>query len=327
MDLLNGTKNQHFVSQVEQRLNAVNPSAREENKKIYSFSLKDRESHSIILDSEKGFKISRTLNLKDIFSFDILGKDVERYNFEKLFHQYETNIKSNTESLISKLPTPGADIKPEILNIFASKFLNFVRNPYSIKKALDTFFPLRNIHPTDPIHYKNFERVLNGRKPHQSYLCEQLGVTEEEYVDWLSVIFLCLTPIEGDQPNFLEKTVKDLFENPNLFIMVFIYTYDEKTCLLSDRGYSIPLPEKDDHMAWDFNLYSNGFIRYFFGDFDFLVPASASKYLIENLKVAPKSIPVHNVVNDLNELEQYNKHVVYQCHKNVFNSSVECYGL
>lgn len=326
MDLQDVTKNQHFVPQVEQRLNAINPLASPRNQKILSFSLDDRESHSIRLDSPRGFKISQTLSLNDIFSFDILEKESERYNFEKLFHQYEASINTNTESLISKLPQAGADIKSEILNLFVSKFLNFIRNPYSVKKVLNTFPSLRNVHPTDPVHYRNFERVLNGRKPQQEYLCKQLGVTKEEYADWLTIIFLLLTPLKEDQPNFLEEVVKGIYENPDKFIMVIIYTYDHKTCLLSDRGYSIPLPEQE-HMAWDFNLYSHGFIRYIFGDINSLAPANAPSSLIETFKSRPKSIDVHNIVNDLDSLEQYNKHVVYQCFNNVFNSSTDCYGL
>jgi len=326
MDLQDVTINQHFVPQVEQRLNAINPIDKKKNQKIYSFSLTDRESYFISLDSEKGFKISNTLSLNDVFSFDVLEKEAARYNFEKLFHQYETNIRLNTESLISKLPYAGADIKSEILNIFLSKFLNFVRNPYSIKKVLNTFPSLRNIHPTNPIHYQNFERVLNGRKPQQSNLCKKLGISKEEYRNWLSVIFLLLTPFEEGKPNFLEQVIKGLYENPETFIMVLIYTYDDKTCLLSDRGYSIPLPE-NEHMTWDFNLYAHGFIRYFFGNLNLLAPASTSKELVERFKSEHKSINVHNIVNDLSALEQYNKQVVYQCHKNVFNSSFECYGL
>lgn len=326
MNLQDVTKNQHFVSQVEQRLNAINPLAKDENQKIYSFSLKDRELYAVSLDSESGSKISNTLSLNDIFSFDVLGKEAVRYNFEKLFHHYEVSIKTNTESLISKLPTVGADVTSEILNIFLSKFLNFVRNPYSIKKVLNTFPQLRRLHPNDPVHYKNFERVLNGRKPQQAYICEKLGITENEYVDWLSIIFILLTQLDKSQPNLLEQVVKGLYENKETFIMVIIYTYDDKTCLLSDRGYSIPLPESD-HLAWDFNLYSNGFIRYIFGNLDLLAPTSAPKELIEKFKARSKSINVHNVINDFNALAQYNKHVVYQCHKNVFNSSTTCYGL
>lgn len=224
MDLQDLTKNQHFVSQVEQRLNSLNPLAKEGNQRIYSFSLQNRESHAIHLDSDKGAKISNTLILNDIFSFEVLKKEVARYNFEKLFHQYEVSIRENTNSLLSKLPNAGVDIKSEILNIFISKFLNFVRNPYSIKKVLNTFPRLSGIKPTDPVHYKNFERVLNGRKPQQKYLCNKLGVTEDDYIKWLSVIFLLLVPFEEEQPNFLDKVVRSLYEDQDLLVMI-LYIY------------------------------------------------------------------------------------------------------
>lgn len=327
MNLQDITINQHFVPQVEQRLNAINPSDDKKKQKIYSFSLIDRESYSIHLDSEEGSKIAKTLSLNDLFSFDVLDREPTRYNFEKLFHQYEANIKSNTESLIAKLSCPNVDVKSEILNIFLSKFLNFVRNPYSIEKVLNTFASLKNVYPTNPIHYKNFERVLNGRKLHQIYLCEQLNISEKKYRDWLAIIFLSLTSFdEENQPNFLEQMIKGLYENSETYISVTIYTYDDKTCLLSDRGYSIPFPE-NKHMIWDFNLYSHGFIRYAFLDLEALTPKRTPQNIIEKYKAAPKSINVHNIVNDLNALEQYNKHVIYQCHKNVFNASSECYGI
>lgn len=326
MDLQDTTRNQHFVSQVEQRLNAINPSAKAVNQKIYSFSVVDRESYEIELDSPNGLKINKTLSITDIFSFDVLEGKTERYNFEKLFHQYEVDINLNTISLISKLSNTGSDIKPEILNLFTSKLLNFVRNPYSIKKVLNTFPALKNVYPTNPVHYKNFEKVLKGRKPQQQQLCKHLGISEEEYSDWLGVIFLLLTQLEDGRTNFLEQVIKGLFENPDNFIMIIVYTYDDKTCLLSDRGYSVPLPEQE-HMAWDFNLNSHGFIRYIFGDLDTLLPPNTPKSIIETYKARPRSISVSHMINDLNTLGQYNKHVVYQCYKNIFSSSIKCYGL
>jgi hypothetical protein len=326
MNLKDATRNQHFVPQVEQRLNAINPSAREENQRVYAFNLVDRENYELKIISDNGTKISNSLSLNDLFSFDILKEHDDRYNFEKLFHKYELNIKKNTQSLLEKLATTGADIKSEVLDIFTSKFLNFVRNPYSIKKILNTFPSLTNVHPTNPVHYKNFERVLKGRKPQQKHLCEKLGISEREYTDWLSIIFLLLTPLDKDNSNFLEQVIKGLYESPESFIMVLIYTYDEKTCLLSDRGYSIPLPEQD-HMAFDFNLCSNAFIRYAFSNIDALAPPEAPRELVEVFKSRPKTIDVHSFVNDLSALEQYNKHVVYQCFETVFNSSTECYGL
>lgn len=326
MNLKDATRNQHFVPQIEQRLNAINPNAKEENQKIYEFDLIDRENYKIKIRSNNGARISNALSLNDLFSFDVIKDTTERYNFEKLFHKYESSIKTNTQSLLRKLHIKGSDIQSEILDIFASKFLNFVRNPYSVKKILNTFPPLTNVHPTDPVHYKNFERILKGQKPQQKYLCEKLGISESEYTEWLAIIFLLLAPIDKENPNFLEQVIKGLYESPESFIMVLIYTYDKKTCLLSDRGYSIPLPEKD-HMAFDFNLCSNAFIRYGFSNIDALAPAEAPKELIETFKSRPKTIGVHHFTNDLSALEQYNKNVVYQCFETVFNSNAECYGL
>lgn len=326
MDLQDVTKNQHFVPQVEQRLNAINPSAKEENQKIYSFSVVDRERYSFKLESNKGSKISKTLSLHDLFSFDVLKEQAARYNFERLFHKYESSIKCNTESLLSKLSVANSDIKSEILDLFIAKFLNFIRNPYSIKKVLNTFPMLRNLRPTDKVHAENFKRVLEGRKPQQDYLCKQLDISIEEYTDWLSIMFLILTPLEDEQPNFLEEVVKDMYENPDAFIMVLIYTYDTETCLLSDRGYSIPLTDSD-HMAWDFNLSSVGFIRYIFANIDLVAPSNAPLELVEEYKSRPKVVHVHRMVNDMDALERYNQHVAYQCFNNVYNSKPECYGL
>lgn len=326
MNLKDPTKNQHFVPQVEQRLNASNPRAEDENKRVYAFNLIDRENHKIKLKNSDGIKITKSLSLNDLFSFDVIEKDPQRYNFESLFQKYESSIKDNTLSLLKKLPTNGADINPEILDIFTSKFINFVRNPYSIKKVLNSFPALTKVHPTDPSLYANFRRILKGRKPHQKYLCEELEISEKEYAEWLSVIFLLLAPLDKEKPNLLEQIIKSIYESRDSFIMIMIHTYDENTCLLSDRGYSIPLPE-NDHMAFDFNLCSNAFIRYVFGNIDAIAPKTAPKERIELFKSMPKIINAHHFSNDLNALEQYNRHVVYQCFNTVFNSSTECYGL
>lgn len=326
MDLKNKTKDQHFVSRVELRFNAINSNASEKNQKVYSFSLKDRETYSIHLDSESGFKINKTLSYIDIFSFDVLESGAERYNFEDLFQRYEEDIKANTERLISKISNNDHEIKSEILNIFCSKFLNFVRNPFSIKKVINTFPMLRNMYPTDTVHYNNLKRVLNGKKPHQTHLCNQLGISERDYADWLAIIFLLLTPLEENQSNFLEQIIKNLYENPETYIMVIIYSYDQQTCLLSDRGYSSPIAN-EMCTTWDFNLHSHGFIRYSFASINELAPANTPKSFIDAFKLLPKSINVYNIKNDFEALEIYNKNTIYQCYQNVFNADTQIYGI
>lgn len=326
MDLKSEAKNQHFLSQTEQRLNALNPEAtNERNMRIYEFDLVDRESYKVEPRSKRGAVIGSTLSLHDLFSFDVLGSGSDRYNFEELFHQYESGTKSRTLELLQKLDVVGADIASEIVNLFSMKFLNFVRNPYSVKKILNTFPCLMQVQPTDPIHLANFNRVLAGRKPQQRYLCDKLQISEGEYVAWLAIIFLLLTPLAKDDGNFLNDMVKGLFESQELYLMVFIHTYDEHSCLLSDRGYSEPLRE-DERFAFDFNLYANGFIRYAFVSIDSVASGRLSKRQIDIFK-STKKISAHHIRNDLQALKIYNRHVVYQCHSQVFCSNLECFGL
>ena len=325
MNLQDSAINQHFLSQVEQRLNAINPNAKLKNQRIYAFDLQDRESYKISLRFNNGVKIHNTLSLDDLFSFDVIEKIDKRYNFELLFHKYDTTIKCSTSMLLEKIKHKH-DIKKEIFNIFSSKFLNFIRNPYSIKKVINTFPDLLKYTPTNQEDYKNFNRIINGKKPHQNYLCMQLDISDQDYIDWLTIIFMLLSHFQLDQPNFMEEMVKNLYENPNVFVIVYIYTYNDKSCLLSDRGYSIPIPG-EDHMAFDFNLCSNAFIRYVFGEVNKLAPYDTPEKLLESYKTSPKVVRVHNSPNDLDALAQYHRHVVYQCHSTVYNSNLECYGL
>ena len=326
MDLRDPTKNQHFLPQVEQRLNAINPQTKSENQKIYSFSVKDRDAGIVSINSEKGVRISNNLSLHDLFSFDVLGKEANRYNFEKLFHSYEATIKSNIESLLSKINSPEADIRPEIINIFRFKILNFVRNPYSIEKILATFSAFKDIFPTDSIHYENFNRVLNGIKPQQKYLCKQLDITEDEYKEWLATIFLLLTPMKEGQLNFLDQFIKKIYENLNLFTQINIYTYNDETCLLSDRGYN-EYEINGDNMVWEFNLCSYGFIRYAFVNIDAFIPENISKEIVDFYKSKPKSISIMKMHNDLTQLKYYNQRTVELCHEHVFGSRKEYKGV
>lgn len=326
MDLRDLTKNQHFVPQVEQRLNAINTQVKSENQRIYSFSVRDRDLHTVKVDSEKGIKISKNLSLHDLFSFDVLAEEASRYNFEKLFQDYETRIKVNTESILSKIDTHRADIKIEIINIFMFKVLNFIRNPYSIKSALSTFSEFKDKYPTDPVHFKNFERVLNGRKPQSKYLCRQLDITENEYREWLAIIFFMLTPMKEGYSNFFNQLVKRIYENSDLFIQVHIYTYDNETCLLSDRGHNKYEIDKDK-MVWEFNLHSKGFIKYGFVNIDTCIPEHISEEIVAYYKSNIKTISTMHMHNDLTQLEIYNQNTIAYCHEKVFSSSSNCYGV
>jgi hypothetical protein len=174
----NLTASQHFVSQVEQRLNALNPNAIPENQRIYSYTVVDRESFTLSLDSQRGSKISNNLAIRDLSSFDVMPNQDLRSNLEEMFHQYEGVIRTNTVRLLQKLEQGQGDIKTEILELFAAKLMNFLRNPYSVKKVLNTIGGVLQFHPTDP-------QILANMRP---YLPERNRTKSISAISWESVL-------------------------------------------------------------------------------------------------------------------------------------------
>lgn len=332
--LPNPTARQHYVSQTEQRLNAINPGAKSENQRVYSFSLVDRENFTLSLDSPNGRLISQSLSLRDVFSFDVLPNKT-RQNFEDLFAGYEATIQKSTLSLLSKLDGGGSsDIKDDLLTIFVAKFMNFLRNPFSIKKVLNTVGPLLRYEPTDPDILAQFKMVVDGSKPQEAYLCGELGITPDEYRGWLRALFLMLTRLMPDQPNFMEHTVKSLYEMPSGFPMACVHRYTsedpDKVCLLSDRGFASPLPEP--HTSFNFNLSSRAFISYVFTPIEKIdppisVPHQVLEKLFEAYRNSRKTVRVTHSLNDFAALARYNQSVVSWCFKNVYASSPTVHGV
>jgi hypothetical protein len=328
MQLANNTIAQHFLSQTEQRLNALNPQALPRNQKIFSFSLTDREIYAITLDNAKGRLIARNLCLDDLFSFDVKGGSSLRMNFESLFARYEGDVRRHTESLIQKLSVEGSDIKTEVIEICAAKIMSLCRNPYSIKKVLNTFGNVRTFHPTDPDLLQLYSVIISGTKPQQEYMCSQIGISTSEYQDWLSVLFMLLVP--NGELNLLESIIKDLYEKSSVDTLIQVHRYigehSDKRCLLSDRGYTNFQPP-GPHLAIEFNLSAQAFIRYLFADIDKLAPPGTPAHLLAAYKNRPKVVKVNVITNDLKELADYNRRAVYQCHSKIYCSNNIVYGL
>ena len=330
MVLANATKCQHFLSQVEQRLNAINPNASKESQKIYSFSVIDRENYLIHLDSEEGNKIENNLSFFDLFSFDVVNKNI-RYNFEEIFSQYESKVETHTKSLLDKLVNKtSSDYTDDVINIFIAKNLNFFRNPYGIKKALDTIGVINKYSPTNPELYDTYKKLKEGNKPHQKYVCSSFGISESEYEEWLRALFMLLYP-KLNRRNPLEDIAKELFEQDSHHIMAIVFNYTgehaDKKCLLSDRGYSEPLSEDKASLFLSFNLCSNAFIGYAFTDIqNTSLVRKPSQRIIGLYKGLPKRASVHYKENDLAALSIYNRHVIYQSYGKVYSSSKYIYG-
>lgn len=321
--LENDTRNQHFLTRVEQKLNALNPQAADRNLRIYSFRLVDRESYSLILERPNGRPIGSNLSLFDLFSFDVLG-DSQRLNFESLFQKYETNIETHTKNLLAKLNVRNGDIKAEVIDLFAAKMLNFLRNPFSIIKVLNSFPNLASYEPVDPALLADYRRVVSGKKPHQVHLCARLGITDRQYLEWLRLLFILLMQMREGQPNLFEAIMKTLVEDRKTHVTAFVFEYDQDRCLLSDRGFSQPIPD-GPHMAFSFNLCSTAFIDYVFADPRVLLQGRASPefidYALSASRTLPQTVNVTHTRNDPTPLARYNRRVIEQCHERVYCSA------
>ena len=275
------TKNQHFLSQVEQRLNSCNPLAEEKKQKIHAFEIADRESFK--LKNVKGIKIQNNLSLDDLFSFDIVDKKI-RSNFESIFNIYECKIKQYTESILTKLHNNDKNIEEELLYLFSSKLLNSFRNPFCIKKTLNTIGIGASLYPVDTENAEEYKKIIEGNKPHQKYTCELLEITKEEYQTWLKSLFMLLIRPKEGIPNVLEEMVKTLFTDKSYFTMVDVFHYTNEGILLSDRSYTVD-DLNTNNMIFYFNLCSNAFIVYSFIDYKSLqIPQGFSQQRIDDYK-------------------------------------------
>lgn len=323
----NDTRNQHFLTRVEQKLNALNPNADGRNLRIYSFEIVDREKYTLALESPKGRPIGSNLSLFDLFSFDVQGTSPLRLNFEKLFQKYETSIEVHTKNLLAKLNRNDPDIKAEIVDLFAAKLLNFVRNPFSIAKVLNSFPGLTRYDPADPALLADYRRIVSGRKPHQARLCAELGISNTQYVEWLRLLFMLLTPMMAGRPNLFEEVIKKLMEDPKTHVAAFVCEYDSERCLLSDRGFSQPI-EDGPHMAFSFNLCATAFVDYIFADPATLLQGKAppefiARALADRERLRPKRIDVTFRRNDLEMLARFNRRAIEQCYGRVYCSVKE----
>lgn len=96
--LQNPTRNQHFISQSEQRLNAINPGAERRDRRIHAFRLVDRKNLVVAYEQDEGVLLLNNLSFEDLFSLDV--QDRFRLNLEECFQRYERDVAAHTRALL-----------------------------------------------------------------------------------------------------------------------------------------------------------------------------------------------------------------------------------
>lgn len=328
----NPSRNHHFVAQVEQRLNSINPNISKKNQKIYSFEIIDRENYCLDLISESGEKIEDNLSFDDLFSFKILNER-QRLNLEQNFARYERDIGELTKSLLKKIEENNNDIKKEILEIFALKLLNSFRNPYCIKKTLNTIGELIKYSPTNAELKELYEKIDTFNHPDWDELSITFDVSIENYRKWLKSLFMVLVPKNNHGSNILELIIKVWFEKSDSFINVYISQCSGISgayTLVSDRGYTL-VTDSEEHTAYEFNLSSTAYISYVFTNIksyasELMNTEKIKQILTLNEKTPPK-VKIHVIKDNPNALSRYNKNVIDQSFNKVFCKSKVIYGI
>jgi hypothetical protein len=317
--MANETKRQHFISQAELRLNALNPLANAENQRVYRFHIVDREAFEIALDSPRGVKISNTAAWTDLFTYDVVDERL-RMNLEGAFHRYESSIPSLTQALLEGT-AGGSSLSAVAVDLFIAKFINLLRNPYSVAKALNTIGLAAQYEPVDEQLRTKFRRIRAGAKPHIDATCQRFRLSREQYIRWIESLFMLLEVGMSPNETLLESIARQLFFGGYADVRVFTYspTHGGETCLISDRGFCTRISNAA-LLRLEFNLCSRAFIQYGFADLDRFTPDRSPLIALaaQEMKLAIPDVKYRS--DDIEELRSFNRLTVNQSDSVVYGS-------
>lgn len=320
----NDTRNQHYVSQVEQKLNCIDPSVEKKKRRIYKFESLNRDTQEYKISVEDGVKIEKNLTFNDLYSLEIFD-DGTRDNFEKYFCQLEEKIEELTKEVLASEQLD----KEILLTLFNAKLMNVIRNPYCILSTINSYSSFCNYRPTDEYLAQHFNKIKTMRI--NDCLLSELCVTEDQYRQWLKIIFYMVVPFrcpDGNSINFMMEVIKIIFNPENMCISINLATHDNEICLLSDRAHvDLSKALSENSFGYEFNLTRNAFISFIFINNN-LDNLARFANIPENLTIKMKeigisklktpSLEINKYMNDDTLFSSYNSRVMYQCHTHFY---------
>jgi hypothetical protein len=306
----NPTKNQHFYSQAEQRLNADASGSH-----IYAFRLLDREK-MVVEAPKRPVPISRNLAFDDLFTLDVKG--TLRTNLEQSFERFERRVAEHSKTIIDVLRNrDDAGLKDPLIGVFQAKLSNMARNPFSVKKGLSTFEEILK----PEYDYIFGTEVPPGVQPHREKVCERFRLTPDEYDRWLRLLVRLHHPIN---PPFtvLEHVVADLLKKYRTEVNVHELSPESgaDACLLLDR--SVVTDQPPGMLLFEFNLCSSAFVTVVFVDIEAQFQSDVLPRAREaGLAANQGQVAVHHHRDDLAALRLFNSRAIYQCAEHVYSAS------
>jgi len=326
----NLTKNQHFISQTEQRSNCIDESRPKDKQRIYKFEIVDLENSVVRLTNTEGVKIKKNLSFEDLFSFDVKSSKL-RKNLEVFFQKFETDLLPATELLLSESKgNSGGDVlKASAERVFKAKFMGLIRNPYLIARTIEMFEALVGVHPTDPLLLAHFSDIRAGKKPHLAGVCAMFGVTREQYFQWLEILFLALMTPPGATKSILESTIEQIVESVGKMCHLIVATFDDiPGCrvAVSDTGY-LQGTNDPTHNMFLFNLSRSAFAVFNVVDLSkqnlVKIPPHI-KWQVGSYNIKFSAQRHHN---HMDLLKLFNVMAAYQAHSHIFCADPKIFGI
>lgn len=326
----NPTKNQHYVSQVEQRSNCIDEAVSNDKMRIYEFSIVDRDEYKIRLTRGDGVKIKKNLSYSDLFSFEVENGPL-RKNLESFFHKYETSLGANSRDLISAVrDNCGVSVVTALAASFLkAKLMGVIRNPFCIGRTLSLFKSFDGLAPTDPQLLTIFRDISSGDKPHLERVCSAFEVTPKQYLDWLSIIYLALVVPPGSGVSILESMVDGLIASPGKMCHLILATFDDvegSRVLLPDTGY-LQGTEDPHHNMFLFNVNKNAYASFSFVDLSVQTIVPVPEILRDRIRTYGLSFSFQYHHNDFQLLRMFNALAVYQSIRHVYCADKSVYGV
>lgn len=267
-DLINTTRNHHFISQVEQRWNASSNQENPSLARICRYKIVDKSSFE--LEASNRPLIKNTSARDDLYTLELFESG-KRLNLEKFFgvleDKYNKKVSSFHSSIMYKIESnnvtsksiDGSDLIEDIKYLQKLKFLNFIRNPHNIKKSLESFSFCKDyiIQGSGKEFVSIFNSLVNNDKRQRDHICSKYGVSPAEYDSWLKLILFFVYYDEGISHSSIDGMIEEYFKAKEIYTTIIIsyYTDSSLTPLVPDIG-SIIYPD----LTYQFNVSKNCFV-------------------------------------------------------------------
>ncbi|WP_346394429.1 hypothetical protein [Pseudomonas syringae] len=326
----NLTRNQHFISQSEQRSNCIDDCRPKDKQRIYKFEIADRENSVVRLTNTEGVKIKKNLSFDDLFSFDVKSSSM-RKNLEHFFQKFEVDLAPAADLLVyeSKVNSGSSVLKVAAERVFKAKFMGWIRNPYCIVRTIDMFKGLAGLYPTDPLLLVEFSDIRTGRKPHLAGVCAKFGVTNEQYFQWLEILFLALMTPPGGTKSILESSVEKIVESKGHMSHVIVATFDDvagRRVAIPDTGY-LQGTQDPSHNMFLFNLSRSAFVSFNVVDLSKQTLVQIPWHMKEQVGSFNIKFSAQHHHNDMRLLERFNVLAAYQAHSHIFCADPQVFGV